>query len=335
MYKIFNGLCFCKITYCEFYIDVISQQKEAAIHWKDTVIREKDTIIREKDTIIQEKQVTIQEKNTALDQFTYQIQTLNNQIQEKDDTIQRNDATIAEQQRVIQCYRDIPHWVIQRGEVTIAQSTLGSGGWGEVEVGIFRGTKVAVKRLYQEIQSEYYMELFRREMDIASRIRHPNLLQFMGTTREGDLLIVTELIPTSLRNELEKTELTRLQVITIAIDIITALNYLHMWKPHAILYRDVCSANVLLQPLANSQWKAKLSDYSSINLQHNSLTPNPGSLVYAAPEANTPTLHTPAMDIFSFGILLAEMATRRFPSYTVYEREAQIRQVKWPTIRLL
>ena len=308
--------------------EAANRRKDAIIQQKEDDIRQKEDTIRDKDTTIRQKQATIQEKTTALDQS-------DNLIQEKDDTIQRNDATIAEQQRVIQRCRDNPHWVIQRDEVTITQNTLGRGGWGEVKVGIFRGTKVAVKRLYQEIQSELYMDLFAREMNIASRIRHPNLLQFIGATREGDLLIVTELMPTSLRDELGKNKLAHSQVIAIAIDIITGLNYLHMWRPQSIIHRDVSSANVLLQPILVGQWKAKLSDYGSVNLQDHIKTANPGNPIYSAPESNTPALHSPAMDIFSFGILFAEMATRRLPSSTVYEREAQIRVVKWPTIRSL
>ena len=315
------------------------RQKEAAIQQKEATIRQREQQtneqLRQKDTAIREKEAAIQEKDATIQRKDITVQEKNNIIQEKNDTNQRNDATIAEQRRVIQRYRDNPHWVIQKDEVTITQNTIGRGGWGEVKVGIFRGTKVAVKRLYQEIQSEFYMELFAREMDIASRIRHPNLLQFIGATREGDLLIVTELMPTSLRDELEKTQLLRSQVIAIAIDIITGLNYLHMWRPQPILHRDVSSANVLLQPLPIGRWKAKLSDYGSVTLQDHIKTANPGNPVYSAPESNTPALHSPAMDIFSFGILLVEMATRIFPSSTVYERETQIREVKWPTIRSL
>ena len=292
-------------------------------------------MIQERDATIRGRDATIHDKNNALDESNHQIRTLNAQIQEKDNIIERNDTTIAEQYRQITRYRDNPHWVIQREEITITQDTLGEGGWGEVKVGVFRGTKVAVKSLYQAIRSQHYMELFAREMDIASRIRHPNLLQFIGATREGNLLIVTEIMPTSLRTELEKNQLLRFQVITIAIHIVSALNYLHMWMPRPILHRDVSSANVLLEPLDRCQYKAKLSDYGSVNLQENIRTANPGSPVYSAPEADTPSRHSPAMDIFSFAILLVEMTIRRFPSDTPHEREAQIREVKWPNIRSL
>ncbi len=172
---------------------------------KDTTIREKEhqlhVRLRAKDTTICH---IIQEKERALKQSNTLIQTPTTEILEKDDVIKRNDATITEQQRVIQSYRDNPHWVVQRDGVTITETVLGQGGWGEVRLGLFRGAKVAVKRLYQAIQSEFYMDMFAREMEIASRICHPNLLQLIGATREGELIMVTELMPTSLRNELER-----------------------------------------------------------------------------------------------------------------------------------
>ena len=271
----------------------------------------------------------IQQKDNNLQTMEEQVRSLQNNLAVKDRIIQRNEVTIADQQQEIRRYRDNPPWLIEREEVVMTEEVLGSGGWGEVKVGIFRGTRVAVKCLHQLIVSEYYLQLFSREMDIASRVRHPNLLQFIGATRVGNPIIVTELMPTSLRKELEKCPMTKPQVISIGIDITLALNYLHLWKPHPILHRDVSSANVLLEPSARGKWKAKLSDYGSANLQENVHTAGPGNPVYSAPEATTPKLHSPAMDIYSVGILLVEMATGQFPSSVSFEREALIREVKW------
>ena len=207
---------------------------------------------------------------------------------------------------------------------------LGKGGWGEVKVGTFRGTKVAVKCLHELILSDYYLQLFSREMDIASRVRHPNLLQFIGATRVNNPLIVTELMPTSLRKEVEKGPMFRGVATCIAEDVASGLNYLHLWRPHPILHRDISSANVLLEPTGFSRsWKAKVSDYGSANLLDNIRTANPGAPVYSAPEAQYPSQHSPAMDVYSLAILMVEMATGEFPSNVSHEREAQKVHVKW------
>ena len=212
---------------------------------------------------------------------------------------------------------------------------VGKGGWGEVKVAIFRGTKVAAKCLHEVIIAEHNHHIFSREMDIASRIRHPNLLQFIGATRVGNPIILTELMPTSLRKELEKGPLTYPQILTISGDVSAALNYLHLWKPQPILHRDVSSANVLLEPSVNRRWKGKLCDYGSANFLHQVSTVAPGSPVYSAPEALSPHLHSPAMDVYSFGILLLEMATCRLPSTMSFEREGQICEVQYPSIKRL
>jgi serine/threonine protein kinase len=72
-------------------------------------------------------------------------------------------------------------------------------------------------------------------------------------------------------------------------------------------------ANVLLDPLPNHGWKVKISDYGSVNIFTRLQTAGPGNPVYAAPEANTPGLQTPKMDIFSFGVLMVEILTHQYP----------------------
>ena len=56
---------------------------------------------------------------------------------------------------------------------------------------------MAAKVIHNQILSQHNIQLFRHEMDMAARIRHPNLLQFIGATQEGEMVILTELMPTS------------------------------------------------------------------------------------------------------------------------------------------
>ena len=211
-------------------------------------------------------------------------------------------------------------WVVKRREVQLTNVELGRGGWGAVTVANFRGIQVAAKCLYKDLTSAYYQDMFNREMSMAARLRHPNLVQFIGASIEGHPIILTELMKTSLRAELENENIKQPQVKSISLDVAQALNYLHLMQPHPIIHRDISSANVLLDPLPDNQWKAKVSDYGSINLQQQLRTENPGSPVYSAPEANTPALQSPKMDIFSFGILLVEMLTGRFPQVSSRQR---------------
>ena len=211
-------------------------------------------------------------------------------------------------------------WIIQRDEIELTSCVLGRGGWGTVMVANFRGTKVAAKRFYRELNSDYYQRMFTREMTMAACLRHPNLVQFIGASVEGNPIILTELMTTSLRTQLEKGSMPLQQITSISLDVVRALNYLHLMQPHPIIHRDISSANVLLDPLPDNSWKVKVSDYGSVNLLTRLQTVAPGSPVYAAPEATNPALQTPKMDIFSFGILLLEMLTDEFPDINSRQR---------------
>ncbi|XP_011405226.1 PREDICTED: calmodulin-binding receptor-like cytoplasmic kinase 2 [Amphimedon queenslandica] len=139
-------------------------------------------------------------------------------------------------------------------------------------------------------------------------------------------------MPTSLRKELESGGVAYPAILSISLDVACALNYLHLFKPHPILHRDVSSANVLLQPVGVG-WRAKVSDYGTVSLQPLTSTCSPGNPVYSAPEAGNPREHSPAMDVFSYGVLLIEMVVCQFPD--VGKRVAQIKAIKRPTLKNL
>ena len=198
-----------------------------------------------------------------------------------------------------------PHWVVRREEVEMTTEELGRGGWGVVNVAKFRGLRVAAKCLHQVIISRYNIRRFTREMSIAAKLQHPNLLLFI--------------------------ELSREQVISIGRDVSCGLSYMHQWRPHPIIHRDISSSNILLEPLSNG-WRAKISDYGSANFMNLTTTRNPGSMVYAAPEAWSPEQHSPKMDVFSLGVLLVETCLGEFPESTAANRVAQIRRIDWPAM---
>ena len=295
------------------------QQLQREIERAQQQVQEKNQILRQQERESRERQRQFQEREQQLQtQLQQEVQG-----REKEQNLQQQLQQLQETERQLQQQlrerdehevRDRESsWIVSRNDITMTEKILGRGGWGEVRVARFHGLEVAAKVLHETIISEYNLSLFSREMDIASKIRHPNLLQFIGATTEGNPIILTELMPTSLRKELETGGLAYPAILSISLDLAFALNYLHLFKPHPILHRDVSSANVLLQLIGHG-WRAKLSDYGSANLQPLiGRTTNPGNPVYSAPESFNPREHSPAMDVFSYGVLLIEMVARRIP----------------------
>ena len=205
-------------------------------------------------------------------------------------------------------------WVIKKKQIVLCEGEVGRGAYGWVKEATFQGCTVAVKCLHKLIISDYNSNLFDREMTMAARCRHPHLLQFIGATGKGDgePFIVTELMQTSLHQILMHGKLSSDHIIPIMLGVALALNYLHNHEP-PILHRDVSSANVLLNPLPSNQWFAKLSDFGSVNFLKRSQTSCAGNPAYAAPEASKTVSHSPAMDTFSYGVLLHELCSRTQP----------------------
>ena len=224
-----------------------------------------------------------------------------------------------------------PLWVVQRNEIELSEEELGTGGWASVRVARFRGQRVAAKCLHHQIISAHNIRLFTREMNMAAQARHPNLLQFIGATMDNTPIILTELMPTSLRRLLEQgVHLTRRQILSIASDVARGLNYLHLVTPDPIIHRDVSSANVLLEVYGEGNYKAKVSDYGSANFVRYTATAGPGNPLYSAPEAHDPKRHSPKMDVYSFGLLLVEICSGEL--FDDHEELIRTRIHDWPEI---
>ena len=304
---------------------------------KDRQITDKDQRLTETQRRLRSREREYQERERQLQQSREREQNLQQQLQQAQQQSQERERRLQQQLRERDRQERESSWVVHRNDVIMTDKVLGRGGWGEVRVAHFHGLDVAAKVLHDTIISDYNVSLFAREMNIASKIRHPNLLQFIGATTEGNPMILTELMPTSLRKELESGGLAYPAILSISVDVACALNYLHLFKPHPILHRDVSSANVLLQPMLGcngSGWRAKVSDYGSANLQPLiGRTTNPGNPVYSAPEAGNPREHSPAMDVFSYGVLLIEMISRRIP--LPGEREGLINDIRRASFKSL
>ena len=260
------------------------------------------------------------DSNTRAAELQIQVVESNRRAERAEERVQHVARTLAETRQSLRQSEEhnqisSTHWAVRREEIELTGPELGIGGWATVTVAKFRGAQVAVKRIHNQIISRHNIQLFQREMNIAARLRHPNLIQFIGATMEGEMMIVMELMATSLRSKLETEEYFQPKLVkAISLDVALGLNYLHLIQPDPIVHRDISSANILLEELPHSKWRAKLTDYGSVNVVRQLRTENPGSPAYAAPEASNSRLQSPKMDIYSFGALILEMLTGRLPA---------------------
>ena len=252
-------------------------------------LREKDGQLREMTQLMTNVQGQLQQKDQEAAILQNQVTTLEGRLRTKDQEVNELETSLSTAQQALdeRPRQQSPDWVISRDQIQLTDKCLGRGGWGTVVQGKYCGCAVAVKQMYELILSDHNRRLFEREMDIASRCRHPCLLQFIGATNDGrSPLFVTELMESSLRALVEQRSLSSNELSVISLDVARALNYLHQKEPSPIIHRDISSANVLLWRQTD-QWRAKVSDYGAANFMQQAMTVSPGAMIYSAPEALT------------------------------------------------
>ena len=280
--------------------ELLQQERELKASLEERVRNMQIHVEEERNSIfaaereLTEERITLQQDRENLERereiYQQRIRDSERTVSESEDRVRQLQSAVAAAQEALAEYRRLEprDWIIRRDEVMLSEKNLGVGAWGKVYEGTFRGCQVAVKQIHDLILSPHNRRLFEREMSIASRCRHPHLLQFIGATNDdGSPLFITELLDTDLRNVLTQRALHHEEVVCIALDVARGLNYLHLNKPIPIIHRDISSSNVLLWR-RNNCWAAKLSDYGAANFMRQHMTSNPGASIYAAPESQTP-----------------------------------------------
>ncbi|VVA96689.1 unnamed protein product [Arabis nemorensis] len=199
-------------------------------------------------------------------------------------------------------------------DLTIGEQ-IGQGSCGTVYHGLWFGSDVAVKVFSKQEYSEEIITSFRQEVSLMKRLRHPNVLLFMGAvTSPQRLCIVTEFLPRGSLFRLLQRNTSKLdwrRRIHMASDIARGMNYLHHCSP-PIIHRDLKSSNLLV----DRNWTVKVADFGLSRIKHETyLTTKTGrgTPQWMAPEVLRNEAADEKSDVYSFGVILWELVTEKIP----------------------
>ncbi|KAG4172175.1 hypothetical protein ERO13_A12G256100v2 [Gossypium hirsutum] len=187
---------------------------------------------------------------------------------------------------------------------------IGEGKYGSVYKGLLRHMNVAIKML-PSYGSQSLFE-FENEVEILSRIRHPNLVTIIGTCPESRSVVFEYLRNSSLEERLacknKSPPLPWQTRIRVASEICSALIFLHSNKP-CIPHGNLKPSKVLL----DSNFVSKLIDSGIYRLipQGKSTDTSASSSVYMDPVYLENGEVTRESDVYSFGMILLRLLTGR------------------------
>ncbi|KAJ8900520.1 hypothetical protein K2173_025297 [Erythroxylum novogranatense] len=325
------------------YAEELKQRKEV----EELLAKEKEEFLKmtkERDQVMEELRIALDQKSllesevTQLDQMEKDLEQkiisavdlLQNYKKERDELQIDRDKALKEAEELKKCRAEasgthIPQYYSEFSFLEIEEGTnkfdpslkIGEGGYGGIYRGVLRHTEVAIKMLHPH--SLQGPSEFQQEVDILSKMRHPNVVTLIGACPEAWALIYEYLPNGSLEDRLSCRDnsppLSWQTRIRIASELCSVLIFLHSNKPQSIVHGDLKPANILL----DSNLVSKLSDFGiSRLLSHKEpfsnttlcCKTNPkGTFAYMDPEFLATGELTPMSDVYSFGIILLRLLT--------------------------
>ncbi|XP_062186444.1 serine/threonine-protein kinase STY17-like isoform X4 [Phragmites australis] len=206
------------------------------------------------------------------------------------------------------------------------EQKLASGSFGDLYHGTYWSQDVAIKVVKPEQVSVDMLREFAQEVYIMKKVRHKNVVQFIGAcTRPPILCIVKEFMHRGsifdfLYNRRGNFQLQ--DVLRIASDVSKGMNYLHQIN---IIHRDLKTANLLMDDQV-----VKVADFGVARVKDQSgvMTAETGTYRWMAPEVIEHLPYDHRADVFSFGIVLWELLTGKLPYQDMTPLQAAVAVVQ-------
>ena len=199
-----------------------------------------------------------------------------------------------------------PPWELITLDALQMGERLGGGGMGAVHSAFWQGEPVAVKTMHDTSAAQ--LAAVEAELRIHAELSsHEGVVRLFGANLQPPgCCIVMEQCARSLFELLHRDadQLERRQLVTMALEVATAMGFLHTRQP-PVVHRDLKSHNVLL----SADGRCRLCDFGLVGTREVTAgTPN-----YMAPELFLAKAYSTPVDVFAFGVLLNELFTREVP----------------------
>ncbi|CAA2972198.1 probable L-type lectin-domain containing receptor kinase S.7 [Olea europaea var. sylvestris] len=212
---------------------------------------------------------------------------------------------------------------------------LGHGAFGTVYKAFFMdlGTISAVKRSKHTHEGKTE---FLSELSIIASLRHKNLVQLQGwCVEKGELLLVYDFMPNGSLDKVLYQESENNNPLKwtyryyIAVGLASVLTYLHQECEQQVIHRDIKTSNVML----DGNYNARLGDFGLARLMDHGTSPvstlTAGTMGYLVPEYLQYGTATEKTDVYSYGVVVLELACGRRPIEREDESQKQVNLVDW------
>ncbi|KAL2457189.1 putative L-type lectin-domain containing receptor kinase S.7 [Abeliophyllum distichum] len=212
---------------------------------------------------------------------------------------------------------------------------LGHGAFGTVYKAFFTdlGTISAVKRSKHAHEGKTE---FLAELSIIACLRHKNLVPLQGwCVEKGELLLVYEFMPHGSLDKVLYAESEHGNPLqwsyryNIAVGLASVLTYLHQECEQQVIHRDIKASNIML----DGNYNARLGDFGLARIMDHGKSPvstlTAGTMGYLAPEYLQYGKATEKTDVFSYGVVILELASGRRPIEREAESHRMVNLVDW------